>query len=276
MRLIDLTGKKFGLLTAIKYNYSEKKWLCECECGNNHLVPYNKLTTGHTVSCGKHPKYKDISGIKFGRLLAVKQIVKNKHGSYKWLCRCDCGNEIIVLGESLRIGNTKSCGCYKTDVSTKHGMWDSRLYHIWRGMKQRCRDRNAKDYPSYGGRGITVCDEWKNNFITFYEWAMSHGYADNLSIDRIDNNGNYCPENCRWADSKTQNRNTSQNVYCTIGSETLLLCEWAEMYGIPPFTIRSRIKNGWTAERAIKTPVNRKPDNGEQHYVRKRILRSGP
>lgn len=155
----------------------------------------------------------DLTQQQFGRLTAIRR-VGSKQGGALWLCRCSCGNFTEVTARSLRSGNTRSCGCIHKEqlvrrnrASAKHGYSDKeRLYNIWHAMRQRCYDPNRKDYPNYGGRGISVCFEW-GDYEAFRSWAMANGYADHLSIDRIDVNGNYCPENCRWVDAKTQARN---------------------------------------------------------------------
>ena len=143
------------------------------------------------------PKLNDLTGQRFGRLTVLERT------ELKWLCKCDCGNKKIVAGGHLVSGDTKSCGCLRI----KHGMRNTRLYSIWHGMKERCYNTKHKFYKHYGGRGIKVCEEWKNDFQTFADWALSHGYADNLTIDRIDVNGNYEPSNCQWATNAEQQRN---------------------------------------------------------------------
>lgn len=155
-------------------------------------------------------RFIDMAGKRFGRLTVIERNGSDT-GGIRWKCRCDCGNVVTVRGTHLRSGATLSCGCYqKTAVkmsNTTHGQWLSRLHRIWSAMKQRCYNPKNTGYANYGGRGIRVCDEWLNSFSAFYNWALSHGYDDTLTIDRINNDGNYEPNNCRWLTRAQQNKN---------------------------------------------------------------------
>lgn len=150
----------------------------------------------------------DLTGQRFTRLTVIGR-AGSIRGRPAWLCKCDCGNKTIVDGCALRSGNTKTCGCSRKELKPnfKHGDCASRLYVIWSGMLQRCYYRGGKDFKNYGGRGITVCAEWENDYSAFKKWAMSHGYSETFSIDRIDVDGNYQPDNCRWATPKQQANN---------------------------------------------------------------------
>ena len=213
-------------------------------------------------------QYKDISGQKFGRLTAIKRMYTKNHKSI-WLCKCECGNVIEVPINSLTCNNTKSCGCLHHDMmlkrNTKHDKRDTRLYNIWANMKQRCYNNNHPSYKNYGARGITVCSEWKDDFMAFYDWAMSNGYKDNLTIDRVDNDRNYEQSNCRWADSNQQNRNKRNNVNYTFNGETHCLKDWCKIQRLNYGTVISRLHDSnWSIERALE--LNKEDNNAYNRY----------
>lgn len=164
-------------------------------------------------------KIKDLSGKRFGRLVALSYAGKNKWGHALWLYQCDCGNHKIISSNSVLQGNTKSCGCLDKEKHqthpnrTTHGHCGERIYRIWKAMKNRCNNPNTPDYQKwYGSKGVQVCDDWNNNFWMFYNWSICHGYNDNLSIDRINPFGNYEPSNCRWATAQQQANNKRKGV----------------------------------------------------------------
>lgn len=197
----------------------------------------------------------DLTGNRYGRLTVIKMAYRNENRKYYWLCKCDCGNEKTVAGYSLKCGDTQSCGClgkeHRTKSLIKHNMTHTKLYRVWGNMKARCYIKSSSRYYRYGARGITVCDEWKNSFDAFQEWAMKNGYKEDLTIDRIDVNGNYEPSNCRWATVKEQMNNYSRNHFLEYNGKNQTITEWAEELNINKGTIKSRLKAGWSIERTL-------------------------
>lgn len=200
----------------------------------------------------------DLAGLDFDRLHVFGRIGRRRPAIY--LCRCSCGSWKLVRADALTRGTTRSCGCLQREIRTKHGGTGTRLYTIWNGMKDRCANQNAKNYNAYGGRGISVCDEWSQSFEAFQSWAMANGYRDDLTIDRIDNDGGYTPENCRWATRRAQSQNTRQNVYVMYRGELLTIAEASRRSGIAQQTIcaRRRKKPNATEEELFREPARRK------------------
>ena len=201
----------------------------------------------------------DLIGKQFGRLTVIERVedhlYKNGRRDIVYKCRCQCGNETNVLAVHLRSGHTQSCGCYRIETSTKtmttHGDTGDRKLVIWKNMKARCENPKRPDYPLYGGRGVTICKEWSDDYIAFRSWAEANGYDDSLTLDRIDVNGNYQPDNCRWVTQKEQCNNTRCNIFLEYDGQTHTVKQWSELLGIKYGTLISRIHRGWSAERAL-------------------------
>lgn len=199
-------------------------------------------------------KIVDLSGRTFGDLKVLEFSGVNSNRKATWLCECKCGNKKIIVSGSLINGLTKSCGC-KSAVKKKHGMSNTRIYFIWQHMRQRCSNPKSKDYELYGGRGICVCDDWDADFLKFYTWSINNGYTDNLSIDRINVNGNYEPNNCRWANNEIQSNNKRTTRYLIVNGSKKSLNEWSIISGIAPGTIRRRLYKGLDANDAVFLPI---------------------
>lgn len=284
----DLTGKRFGRLTVIKSGGKVKKkwmWICKCDCGNEKSICDYSLRKGVTKSCGclgaenrlKNCKNRnksilsdnEIIGMKFGKLTVIEYLGKDVHGSKIFKCKCDCGNETVTRKSRLISKTVKSCGCLSSEVwskmTYKHGYAThkerNRLYDIYTHMINRCHNENNSCYHNYGARGITVCDEWRNDIESFMRWSKDNGYSDKLSLDRIDNSKGYSPDNCRWADGITQGNNKRNNIILEYNGERKTLTQWAELVGIPRTTLASRYYLGWSDERIITEPLH---NNGKR------------
>lgn len=214
------------------------------------------ITHNIIVSCGmaKNPRLIDMAGLRYGEWTVSHQTGNTKGGGALWLAKCDCGTVRSVLGADMRNGKSKNCGC-KTQARLgnerrTHGRSNTRLHGIWKNMKARCLSPGAAGFDRYGAKGVSVCDEWLA-FQPFHSWAMANGYSDELTIDRIDNNKGYSPQNCRWADRKTQARNRR---FVALTSDGLTGPEVAEANGIPPRTYAVRRAAGWSVDEAATFP----------------------
>jgi hypothetical protein len=191
----------------------------------------------------------NILGKSFGKWRVIEYHHTDSHWHKHWVCRCECGTEKIIDGYKLLYGTTN--GCHKCNAPHRHRMSHTRLYSIWIGMKGRCYNDKNKSYKSYGGRGIKVCPEWQT-FEPFYGWAMANGYTDNLTIERKDVNGDYCPKNCCWIPLNEQTKNTTRNIFITFDGETKILKEWAKEVGVSPDTLKRHIKK-YGVEKTLST-----------------------
>ena len=206
------------------------------------------------------PKLIDLTGQYFGYWRVVERFISTEEKNTKWVCECKCGTRKVVSSVTLRNGTSKSCGCMRTELLLErvqtHGKSKTRLYRIWAQMIQRTTNKNKPDFYYYGGREIAVCKEWRESFEVFEKWAKENGYAENLTIDRKDNDKGYQPDNCRWVTMKEQNRNTRRTHYLTYNGQTKPLTDLADKMSIPRSVIDTRInKYGWSVEKALTTEV---------------------
>lgn len=207
-------------------------------------------------------KLRDLTGQRFGRLTVICRandfVCSSGRKITMWHCLCDCGTEKDIASTSLINRATTSCGCWnyeqmcnKEIKHKKHGERDTVLYQRWCGMKDRCNDPKRL---RYNGRGITVCDEWKNDYMSFAEWSRNNGFREDLTLDRIDNDKGYYPENCRWTDITTQQNNKENNVRISFDGETHTQAEWSRLTGLNRYLIHDRLERGWSVYRTLTTP----------------------
>lgn len=201
-------------------------------------------------------------GDRYGMLTIIKEVepyyYHGKLNSRNFQCQCDCGNITITSLNRLRQGKVKSCGCLVGTTYAKHKeLTNSRLYHIWASIKQRCYYPKAISYPNYGGRGVCMSSLWKDDFMSFYKWAIEHGYNDNLTIDRIDYNGNYEPSNCKWSTMKEQAQNKRNNIVLELNGEKHTIAEWSKITGIRAGTLQNRKYSGWSDKKTLTHPLRK-------------------
>ncbi|MGP3738010.1 HNH endonuclease signature motif containing protein (plasmid) [Streptomyces sp. GDS52] len=250
----NLTGQRFGQLVVLGEGQRRASgvimWLCRCDCGTEVAVQRTNLTSKRSTSCGCSRKIR-AAGETFGLLTVVKEVGHVASGGVAWLCRCQCGTEVVRAVTDLRSGRAKSCGC--AWLTRTHGQTGTPLYSRWNGIIQRTTNPNDSHYKWYGGRGISVCHRWRESFEAFAA-DMGPTFSPDLEIDRIDPNGNYEPSNCRWATRSEQARNTRRNKRLTFRGQTMVLTDWANLLGIKPATLSRRVSQlGWSVERALTT-----------------------
>ena len=208
----------------------------------------------------------DLTGKRYAKLTVVSREDNSPRGVAVWLCRCDCGNFVSVRGGNLKSGAVKSCGCLrKTPPNKSHGMSHSALYRKWAAIKRRCYCKSVRSYKDYGARGIKMCEEWERSSSAFIKWALENGYEEGLTIERINNDGDYCPGNCKWIPFTEQQGNRRNCVKIEYNGKTKNLSQWCRDLGLDYSRVHNRMKKlGWTFEKAISEPVDIKKRAGKK------------
>lgn len=260
----DLSGMRFGKLVVEEPtgvpNREGIVWRCKCDCGGTCEYPAKQLLSGWRKDCGCESRERSrfsrlFAGARFGRLTIVgKHSDSPRDGDY-WDVICDCGTRTIKSGRNLLYYGTSSCGCLAKEkaaqLKKKHEKYKHPLYSHWNNMKTRCLNENRAQYKDYGGRGITICDEWLHDFESFYEWSIKNGFHEGLSLDRIDVNGNYEPSNCKWSTHIEQSNNKRTNHIISVRGEDVTMAEAARKYNVSYGTVRNRIAMGWSGDEAV-------------------------
>jgi len=280
-KYVDETGNRYGKLVAIRKTGSKNGavWLFQCDCGNTieKRIAYVRYGSTRSCGCGMGTKgkvyHKDLTGKKFGRLMVTEFLGKDKDCHYRYRVKCSCGTEFIELGYFLTSGRITMC---QRCANSTHRMSKTKLYRKWMGMKMRCLNKNSPAYKDYGGRGITICEEWLDP-VKFFDWAYEHGYNENqdgweCSIDRKDVNKGYFPDNCRFVNKKVQMRNQRRTRYVEYEGMKLSIAEAAEVTGISYCAIQHRLNSGWNDYDATHIQ-NAKGKNGytAQYFNQKRL-----
>lgn len=262
MQRNDITGNKYNMLTAVELVRKDPKgaiWRFRCDCGNYIERPRCAVTSKNskTKSCGclLHSIKEDLTGMRFNRLTVLGFSHRTGRRRMIWKCQCDCGNIVYVDREHLKDGHTKSCGCYNKDMignlNKKTGQTGTRIFYVYHNMHMRCERKVEDQYKNYGGRGIRVCDEWsgEHGFENFLQWSKETGYDPNAkrgecTLDRIDVNGDYSPDNCRWVTQLVQGNNKRNNLYISINGEIDTVTNMVRKYGLNYSNLRNYAKGG--------------------------------
>lgn len=269
-KFIDLTGQKINGFEVIKRVENNKvgsaQWLVRCECGEESIRTTRNIK--NYKHCSKCNEKKLNEGDIYGSWKVLYR-TDNIGNEVAYMCKCICGKEKPVAKRKLLSGKSKSCGCMKL---TKDGLTRTRQYNIWKLMKERCYNESNISYKNYGGRGIRICDEWLINdfegFKNFYNWSLENGYEDDLTIDRIDVNGNYEPNNCRWATRRQQGMNKRDNTYIEYNGKTQTMQEWCEELNIKQSTLSHRYNEGLRGDELF-ADINNKIDLNKYKYISK-------
>jgi hypothetical protein len=289
-----LPGERFRKLVVCRQTYDRtdsrdrrRVWMCVCDCGKEVCIPANHLVEGRRTSCGCNmgsPKNPMHSGERYGRLTILEETApspqKGNRNCRRYLCKCDCGNVVDIRMNSLRRGLTKSCGCLQMEsvkrTFTKHGDVGTRTYGIWASMIQRCHNPRNSNYASYGGRGIAVCKEWREDFSKFK--ADMGERPEGLTLERKDVNGPYIKGNCRWATPQDQTLNKTSSRIITFEGKSMPITEWARRLNTRVNTLRSRLGAGWSVEQTLTTPTKTefRPKGKRDRARLERIKRKTP
>lgn len=264
---LDLTGQRFGhwlVLREASRRGSYRYWVCSCDCGNQKEVLHHSLLAGTSVSCGcsgQTGRKSTKTGTRFGRWVVIGA-THNNRGHMSVLCRCDCGTERIVRISGLLNGTSQSCTCLRLEriavAITTHGQSLSAEYRAWRSAHDRCENSKIRNYQNYGGRGIKVCVRWRQ-FENFLE-DMGLRPTSKHSLDRINVDGDYTPDNCKWSTRQEQNTNTRRSRYITIGDKTQVAKEWVKELGVVSYSAAIyRLKHGWNPVDAVTIPASQRP-----------------
>ena len=283
----EYIGKKFGKLTITALDGLKKNgtpiFAVDCECGSTFLkCGLDRLESGKTKDCGCSKRDVDLIGFRSGRLLVVEKTDKRVRHHIVWKCQCDCGNVFYAQGRYLKRKEVVSCGCITKEK--QHFAVGTPIHRCWSGMNIRCYNKNREGYNSYGGRGITVCPEWRGDnpkgFSNFYDWAIVNGWSEEklpngrrkYTLDRIDNDKGYSPNNCRFVTEDVQQENKRGRLGMVYNGEYMLLTKIADINNMPRKLFSARIRRGWTIEETLSKPItdsNRKAKHIDGYVTRK-------